>query len=436
MQINKELTNKYYENYIPCNCGDCRYFIKHIETEKPELCEYLRTLGINPLKPFELMSVYFEEDKRIEYIDCAYVVFGIINESFEKEVNGIKLSTCPKDRYPLLDTDEEYFLISFGPISMNYAYVYNRHFTFNDKVQIIKKAIDEVDPMGLLEINCPKDEYIQEATIIAKQIKIKKANFVKGKYIQEVFKKQFDEAISMKKCNDIARRIIIYLDMKDYFKDFEENKTLKGKVTFNNCEIILKIHDNFIVKNKGNYTYLNDKFYYDIEEQDLLDSLCGFVEDNDTIYVQYKHYHLGLNFDHSGYFKEIKRSKYSFRKLRHKKDIELIFDNKGVIFSRKISNLSKEAIIELMFNEPIKEKYEKVFYSPDKVKRLIVLKNNIGSYSYHVEKLTILEGEEIYWCGNHAFWEPIFGGGGVSFYENTDDLLKDINAEIKGWIEK
>ena len=84
----------------------------------------------------------------------------------------------------------------------------------------------------------------------------------------------------------------------------------------------------------------------------------------------------------------------------------------------------------------LKEKYEKVFYSPDKVKRLIVSKNNIGSYSYHVEKLTILEGEEIYWCGNHAFWEPIFGGGGVSFYENIDDLLKDINAEIKGWIEK
>ena len=46
------LTNKYYENYIPCNCGDCRYFIKHIETEKPELCEYLRTLDVNPLKPF------------------------------------------------------------------------------------------------------------------------------------------------------------------------------------------------------------------------------------------------------------------------------------------------------------------------------------------------------------------------------------------------
>jgi hypothetical protein len=70
MQINKELTNKYYENYILCNCGDCRYFIKHIETEKTELCEYLRTLGINPLKPFELMSIYYEKDKRISGTVC------------------------------------------------------------------------------------------------------------------------------------------------------------------------------------------------------------------------------------------------------------------------------------------------------------------------------------------------------------------------------
>ena len=69
------------------------------------------------------------------------------------------------------------------------------------------------------------------------------------------------------------------------------------------------------------------------------------------------------------------------------------------------------------------------------IKELSFLENNIGSYSYHVEKLTILEGEEIYWRCNYAFWEPIFGGG-VSFYENIDDLLKDINAETRGWIEK
>lgn len=434
MQIDKELTIKHYENYISCNCDYCKYFIKHIETEQPKLCEYLRTLGVNPLKPFELTSIYFEEDKRIEYCDCAYVVFGKLQENFEKEINEIKLTTCSKEKYLLLDTDEEYFLISFGPIYMNCAYVYNRHLNFNDKVQIIKQAIDEVDPMGLLAIHCSKDEYMQEAIIIAK--KIMKVNFVKGKYIQEAFIKQFDNTLSMKKCNDIAKRINIYFDIKNYFKDFEENETLKDKVTINNYEITLKIYDDFVVKYKWNRAYLNDKFYYDIEEQDLLDSLCDFVKNNDIIYVQYKHYHFGFHFGHSGYFKKIKRTKYSFRKLKHKKDIELIFDNKGVIFSKKTSSLSKKAIIELMFNEPIKEKYEKLFYSPDKMKRLIITKNDIGSYTYHIEKLTLLEGEEIYWCCKYAFWEPIFANGGVSFYENINDLLKDIDIDIRGWMEK
>lgn len=436
MKIDNIKTYEYYDDYSPCNCGDCRYFIKHIETEQPEICIYLKSLGINPLKPYELMSIYHEKNKRIEYLDCTYVVIGILEEDFEKEINGIKIATCSKERYPLLSIEEEYFLITFGPVYMNCAYVCNRHFTFNDKVQIIKQAIDEIDPMGLLAMYCPKDEYMQEATIIAKEIKIKKANFVKGKYIQGVLKKQFDEEVSLKKCNDIARRINIYLDMKDYFKDFEENEILKGKVTIDNCEITLKIHNDFIIKYKGYNAYLNDKFYYDIEEQDLLDCLCNFVEDNDTIYVQYNHYHLGLHFNHSGYFKEIKRTKFSYWKLRHKKDIELIFDNKVVIYSRKICHLPKEAVIGLMFNEPLKEQYEKLFYSPDKMKRLIFTKNNVGSYSYHIEKLIILDDEEIYWCGRQAIWEPQFGNGGISFYENIDNLLKDIDVEIQGWIEK
>lgn len=436
MQINKELTNKYYERYIPCNCGDCRYFIKHIENEQSEICNYLKSLGINPLKPYELMPIYFEKERKIEYLDCAYVVIGVLEEDFEKEINNIKIYTCAKEKYPLLNIDEEYFLISFGPISMNYAYEYNRHFTFNDKIQIIKQAIDEVDPMGLLAMNCSKDEYIQEATIIANDIKIKKANFVKGKYIQEVFKKQFDEIVSMKKCNDIATRISIYLDIKDYFKYFEENEILKGRVSIDNYEITLKIHDYFIFKHKGYKAYLNDKFYCNIEEQDLIDRLCELAKDEDTIYIQYQHRHFGLNINYSGYFKKIKRSKYSYSKLRHKKDIELIFDSKGVIYSKKISNLPKEAIIELMFNESVNEPYEKLFYSPDKMKRLIVYKNDVGSYSYRVEKLTILEGEEIYRCGRHSIWEPQFGNCIESFYENMDDLLKDIEFEIKCWIEK
>lgn len=129
--------------------------------------------------------------------------------------------------------------------------------------------------------------------------------------------------------------------MKDYFKEFEENEIFKGKVTIKNCEIILKIHSYFVVKYKGNDIYLNDKFYFNIEEHDLFDYLCDFADDNDTIYVQYKHYHFKFCFGYSGYFKEIKKVKYSLKKLRHKKDIELIFDNRGVIFSKKLNIFQK-----------------------------------------------------------------------------------------------
>ncbi len=436
MQINKELTIKFYEKYNPCNCGGCSYFIKHIESEHPEICDYLKSMNVDPLKPLELISIYHEKEKKIEYVDCMYIVIGNLEEEFEKEINQIKITTCKKERYSLLDINDEYFLISFGPIFMNYADVYNRHLTFKDKVQMIKQAIDEVDPIGLLAMNCPIDEYLQEATIIAKETTIKKANYVKGRYIQEVFKRQFDEKISLKESNAIAQKINFYLDMKDYFKDFEENEILKDKVSINDNTITLKIHDNFIIRNKGNKTYINDKFYDDIEDQDLLDSLCEFVEDKDTIYIQYAHWHFGFHFNHSGYFKEIKRSKYSYEKLRHKNDIELIFNNERVINLKKISNLSNETIIEQMFNEPVDEQCEKLFYSPDKKKRLIVIKNRFGSYSYYTEKLTILDEEEIRCCGQNAIWEPQYGYGGISFYENIDDLLKDIKVEIQGWIGK
>lgn len=42
-----------------------RYFIKNIETEQPKICDYLKYLGINPLKPFELMSIYHEKYKKL-----------------------------------------------------------------------------------------------------------------------------------------------------------------------------------------------------------------------------------------------------------------------------------------------------------------------------------------------------------------------------------
>lgn len=331
MSINVKKTIEYYETFLPCNCGDCRFFSKHIEIEQSDVCDYLKSFGINPVKPYELVSLYNEKEKNIEYFDCAYVVFGCPNTEIEKLINGVEIKSCSKENYPLLDVDDDYFFISIGPVFINCTYVWNRHFTFDDKVQVVKMALDEIDPMGPRAMHCPKNEYLQEAVLIAKEIKNR---YISSRNIQNIFKKQFDETMSLKVCHDIENRINSYLDMKDFFKNFCENELIKDKISISNLEITLKVHEKFVVKQKGRNTYINDKFYYDIEEQDLLDCLCEFVEDNDTIYVQYEHYHFEFHFNHSGYFKEIKRSKYSFEKLRHKKDIELIFDNKGIIYSK------------------------------------------------------------------------------------------------------
>ena len=143
------------------------------------------------------------------------------------------------------------------------------------------------------------------------------------------------------------------------------------------------------------------------------------------VYIQYEHLKLKVK-----YFKRINRSNYSYKKLKGK-NIELIFDNKKLIYSKKIN---KDEIIKIMFNEPTIEQYEKLFYSLDKTQRLVIFKNNAKSYSYYIEKLIILDKYEAYFLKKNAYWEPQYVC--TSFYENINDLLKDINALIQGWIEK
>ncbi len=74
------------------------------------------------------------------------------------------------------------------------------------EIEVIKKIIDQEDPIGLLKLGAPDDEYFQEAKIIAN--KLKEKNFlVRGKFVRKVFLQQFDEKISLKACNRIALKI-------------------------------------------------------------------------------------------------------------------------------------------------------------------------------------------------------------------------------------
>ncbi|MDE6029011.1 MAG: hypothetical protein K2F90_01665 [Clostridiales bacterium] len=137
-----------------------------------------------------------------------------------------------------------------------------------------------------------------------------------------------------------AKRIIYDIscqnDLSDTFDELLACTVLKDKLTADrkNYVITLKVHDGFIVKTDIvlQKTYVNDKFYYDVEEQDLLECYCAFVQD-DCVYVQYGKRRL-LSYLHLAerYLKDIKANKIG--KYKNNKNVEMIFTNKELLYTR------------------------------------------------------------------------------------------------------
>ena len=100
----------------------------------------------------------------------------------------------------------------------------------------------------------------------------------------------------------------------------------------------LVIHEGFIVTTDDRNTYINGKLYYDIEEQDLKECLIDFVNNEDKVYIQLKRRPLLsilLNdIIYTNYFLEIPKKKFKLSKYIKNKNVELIFTNKEVLFSR------------------------------------------------------------------------------------------------------
>lgn len=115
MNINVEKTKEYYQNDVPCNCLDCRNFFLQIETKYPNLCDYFRSIGVDPKKPLELIPI--NEGNQLIYLECMYVVIGECQENEIVEMDGIKVTKL-QEGYPIVDTKEEYFVVNFGPISL------------------------------------------------------------------------------------------------------------------------------------------------------------------------------------------------------------------------------------------------------------------------------------------------------------------------------
>ncbi len=116
-----------------------------------------------------------------------------------------------------------------------------------------------------------------------------------------------------------------------------------------------------------------------------------------------------------------------------------IFDK---FFSRNEENAfspmtSWEKIVAIMYDkylDAFADEVVDVVYSKDKSMRYVVLKDEKGLFTFQLEAIYQFDKEEWkYICSNDdalpAMWEPLRGNIGSSFFENIEELFKEMAEE-------
>ena len=109
-------------------------------------------------------------------------------------------------------------------------------------------------------------------------------------------------------------------------------KLFGDKASCDKLELKIEYHKNFIIKyNFVKQTmYINEKYYYSVEEQDLFDFLSEIY--NDMYYiVEYKFKRLSP----TPYFKFLSKKKTDINKIRKTNNILRIFDIHSLIYNKK-----------------------------------------------------------------------------------------------------
>ena len=98
---------------------------------------------------------------------------------------------------------------------------------------------------------------------------------------------------------------------------------------------------------------------------------------------------------------------------------------------------SWETVVEMMYDKHLdafSDEIAKVIYSKDRSMRYVVLKDEKGFFTYQLEAIYQYDEDEWKYICSHdnalpAMWEPFRGIVGKSFFENMDELLKELSAE-------
>lgn len=106
---------------------------------------------------------------------------------------------------------------------------------------------------------------------------------------------------------------------------------------------------------------------------------------------------------------------------------------------------SWEIIIEKMYDKQLDsyaDQVVNVIYSKDKSMRYVIFKDERGVFNYRLEAIYKFDEEEweyfrLYHCALPAMWEPFRGIVGISVFENTEELMKEMKeeAEYKNYFE-
>ena len=118
IQKNIEFYSEIASSYL-CKCVYCKNYIHEIEATYPQLSSYLKNIGIDITKPFEVLPLNPEPSGYIDYIGAQYIVLGD-SQYFQKATIAdvtIDITTS----HPGTNINEKHFVIEISPIRLKWV---------------------------------------------------------------------------------------------------------------------------------------------------------------------------------------------------------------------------------------------------------------------------------------------------------------------------
>lgn len=193
--------------------------------------------------------------------------------------------------------------------------------TNEERISIIESVLNKEDPMGLIQIGAPKNEYLPEAKIILDAIDKKKSAVFFWKEIQKIFIKQFETTIDKDVCKAISKKIFTALYDGLFLKELRKHPELKAMDDY----FCLKVHDDFTLEwREYNYLFINGVFFDECEELDIEEYLPKLTSNSEIYYILYK--------GKKNYYKIVKKTNTNVNDLIKDSDVLMVFDNKSLFY--------------------------------------------------------------------------------------------------------